>query len=137
MPGSGEIQSAQGTTVTFGGVALGHLTGFDSSHKIGQLSDVTNVDSELIGTGDATRLVRQYDCTSVEPASLSCAFYGAAAFTDEDLGISALLVFDSPEESYSAYAILTEYTHAGSVGQFATGTASFQLNSLPIEGSGS
>lgn len=137
MPGSGEIPSAQGTTVTFGGVSIGLLTGFDSSHKIGQLLDVTNVDSQLIGTGNQARLVRQYDCTSVEPASLSCAFYGAAAFTDEDLGISALLEFDSPEESYSAYAIMTEYTHSGSVGQFATGTASFQLTTLPIEVSGS
>lgn len=135
MPGS--VPSAQGTTITFGGVSIGLLRGFDSSHQAGQLVDVTNVNSATYGAGGTTRLVREYDCTSIEPARLSCSFYGAAAFGDEDLGYVALLEFDSPEESYAAYAMLTEYTHSGSVGEFATGTASFQLTSGVSGGSGS
>lgn len=135
MPGS--IPTAQGTTIAFGGVEVGLLRGFDSSHQVGQMTDVTNVNSLVVGVGADTRVVKQYDCTSLEPARLSCSFYGAAAFGEEDLGIVALLEFDSPEESYSAYAMLTEYTHSGSVGEFATGTASWQLTEPVTGGSGS
>lgn len=138
MPGSGcsAVPSAQGTTITFGGVSIGLLRGFDSSHQAGQLVDVTNVGSAIYGTGADTRLVRQYDCTSIEPARLSCSFYGAGGFSDADLGIVDVLEFSSPQESYSASAMLVEFTYSGSAGEFATGTASFQLTGA-VGGGGS
>lgn len=119
--------SAQGTTITFGGVEIGELRGFDSNHEAGPLQDVTSVYAGVLGSGDDTRTMREYDCTSVEPASLSCTFYGSGPFSHDDVGSKALLEFDSPDEYWYSEAILTGWSHGGSVGEFATGAATFQL----------
>lgn len=139
MPGSGcsAVPSGQGTTIYFDGYGVGRLISFDSSHQVGQMTDVTNVGSGVSGSGADTRLFKMYDCTSIEPARLSCTFYGAAPFNEGDLGRVALLEFDSPEESYQAFAMLTEYTHSASAGEFATGSASWQLTAAAGGGGGS
>lgn len=132
MPGSEQpVPSSQGTVITFAGVEIGLLRAFDSTHEVGQLADVTNEDSEVLGSGTQTRILKQYDATIVEPQQLTCSFYGLPAFVHEDCGVKGTLEFDSPEETYTLEAILVSYTHSGAAGEFATGTATFQTTGAP------
>lgn len=119
--------SPQGTTVSFDGTPIGYLTGFDSQGAAGQLFDATGVDAPVVGSGSDARVVRQYDCTSIEPMVCSFNFFGPPSFTMEDSGRRGALAFDSPGSSISGEAILISFNHAGNVGRWTTGSASFQL----------
>ena len=131
MPG---FYSAQGTTVSFDGVPIGYLTGFDEEVKAGQLYDRTNVTSRVVGTGANARVVREYDCTSIEPPTLTFTFWGPPSYTSDDAGLKAQIVFDAPGSTISGEAILVSFNHAGRAGQWSTGSATFQLTGA-LEGS--
>lgn len=124
MPG---VYSSHGTTVTFNGVAIGYLTGFDVESKAGQLQDATSIDSPVFGTGVNARVVKQYDVTSIEPPTVSITFRGPPSFSVTDAGFKANLVFDAPGMSISGEAILMSWNHSGRVNQWSNGSASFQL----------
>lgn len=131
MPGSGShlpyTHSPQGSSVTFGGVPIGYLTGFDWESKAGELHEVTNVQSSVVGTGANARVVREYDCTAVEPPTISFSFWGPPSFAATDAGLKAQIVFDSPGSTLVGDAILVSFSHQGRVGEWTTGTATFQL----------
>ena len=124
MPG---YASSHGTSVTFGGVPIGYLTGFDSEGAGGQLVEKTNVTSPVVGSGANARVVKQYDCTSVEPLTLSITFWGPPSFTQSDGGKKATLTFSAPGASFSGTAILQRFSYSGRVNQYGTGSATFQL----------
>lgn len=124
MPGR---YPAQGTVVTFGGVNIGFLTGFDVQAKSGQLYDKTNVSSPIVGTGANSRILREYDCTSIEPPTIQITFWGPPSYSATDAGLKAAIVFDAPGDEIYGQAILTEWNHQGRVGQWTTGSATFQL----------
>lgn len=124
MPG---LYSSHGTTVTFNGVNIGYLTGFDVEAKAGQLAETTNVTSTVVGTGANARVVKQYDCTSIEPPTVSITFWGPPSFDAEDAGFKAALVFDAPGMAVSGEAVLMTWNHSGRSNQWSTGSASFQI----------
>ncbi len=124
MPG---YYSSHGATVTFGGVLIGYLTGYDSESKAGQLYERTNVNSRVVGTGANSRVVKEYDCTSVEPPTLSFSFLGPPSYDAEDAGMSATIVFEAPGSTISGPALLLSFSHSGRAGQWSTGVATFQL----------
>lgn len=124
MPG---LTSPHGTLVTFGGVAIGYLTGYDVDCQAGEVHEVTNVNSPVYGTGAATRVLRQYDCTSIEPPTLSIEFWGAPSYSATDAGLAAQIVFDSPGFYLIGQAILKSFNHSGRAGQWTRGTATFQF----------
>lgn len=124
MPGR---YSSHGTFVSFSGVDVGYLTGFDNESKAGDVQEVTNVNSPVFGTGANARVLKQYDATSIEPPTLSFNFWGPPSFAATDAGLKAEIVFDSPGSSISGEAILVSFNHSGRAGQWSTGTATFQL----------
>jgi len=124
MPG---IYSSHGTTVSFNGVQIGYLTGYDWEVKAGQLVERTHVGSRVVGTGANARVVKEYDCTSVEPATLAFAFWGPPSFSTDDAGMKATIVFETAGVEISGPAILLSFSHAGRSGQWSTGVATFQL----------
>lgn len=124
MPGR---YSSQGTVVSFGGVNIGFLTGFDVQAKAGQLYDKTNVSSPIVGSGASARVLREYDCTSVDSITIQITFWGPPTYAVTDAGLKATIVFDAPGDEISGQAILTEWNHQGRAGQWTTGSASFQL----------
>ncbi len=113
--------------VTFAGVQIGALTGFDSEAQAGQLQDVTHGDSQVVGYGEASRVLKEWDCTSIESATASFQFWGPPSFAITDVGMRGLLTFSAPGNTYSGEAILTRWSHSGRKGEFATGSCSFQL----------
>lgn len=131
MPG---LYSSHGTSVTFGDVPIGYLTGFDTESRAGDLHETTNVESEVVGEGALARVIREYDCTSIEPPTITITFWGPPSFSATDAGLKAEIVFDSPGNTIFGEAILTAFSHAGRSGQWATGSATFQLTGA-LEGS--
>lgn len=127
MPGR---YSSHGTYVTFDGVDIGYLTGFDTESKAGDVQEVTNVNSPVFGTGSNARVLKQYDATSIEPPTLSFEFWGPSSFAATDAGLKATIVFDSPGSVISGEAILVSFNHSGRSGQWSRGTASFQLTGI-------
>lgn len=124
MPG---YYSSHGTTVSFNGVPIGYLTGFRWESRAGEMHDVTNVNSAVVGSGATARVVKEYDVTSVEPPNLRISFWGPPSFLAEDAGLKAQIVFDAPGAYLSGEAILESFAHEGRAGQWSTGTATFQL----------
>lgn len=127
MPG---FYSSHGTAVSFGDVPIGYLTGFDWEAKAGDVQEVTHVESPVYGSGSSARVLKQYDCTSIEPPTLSFTFWGPPSFDVTDAGLKAQIVFDSPGATISGEAILLSFNHAGRAGQWSTGVATFQLTGV-------
>lgn len=123
MPG---IYSAHGTTVTFNGVAIGYLTGFDWESSA-QLVESTNVSSTVVGSGSNARVVKSYDATVVEPVKLSITFRGPPSYSSSDAGLRATLLFNAPGYTLSGTAILVSFNHSGRTNQFTEGSAVFQF----------
>ena len=124
MPG---IESAQGATVTFDGVAIGYLTGFDWEVQAGQLAETTNVTSLVIGSGANSRVVREYDCTSMEPPTFTFTFFGPPSYSQYDAGKKGTLSFTTSSTFIEGEAILRSFNHSGRTNAYTTGSASFQF----------
>lgn len=124
MPG---VDSPQGTAVVFDNVAIGFLTGFDVEAKAGPLIDSTNVNSLVVGTSWSSRVVRWYDCTSVEPPTITITFWGPPTYSAYDCGKKGLLEFETQSKGVSGEAILLSWNYSGRPNQYTTGTATFQL----------
>jgi hypothetical protein len=128
MPG---LYSSHGTTVSFNGTNIGYLTGFEFDARSGQPVETTNVTSTVVGTGAKSRVVKQYDCTTVEPPTVSITFHGPPSFLSTDAGFKATLSFNAPGNVFSAEAILLTFNHSGRAGQRSTGSATFQMTGKP------
>ena len=124
MPG---FHSSHGVSVSFAGVAIGYLTGFDDETSAGSLVEYTGSSASILGSGSSSRLLRRYDCTSIEPMKLSLTFHGAPSYTQNDVGTKGTLSFSAPNNSWSAQAILIGWNHSGRAGRFSEGSATFQL----------
>lgn len=124
MPGQ---HSSHGASVTFDGTEIGWLTDFDWEAAVAQLVERTNVTSTVVGTGANARVVKEYDCTEIEPASLSFAYWGAPSVATTYVGRKATLTFTAPGVTISGEAILKNISHRGSAKQWSRGTASFVL----------
>lgn len=110
----------------FGGVVLGRLVGFDSSAEAGQLADVTSAGSALVGSGAGCRVVTSYDCTTIDPPTLTLSIFGPPHYSAADVGMKATLAFFAPGNSRSGVAILVGISHTGRRGEYAESTARFQ-----------
>lgn len=116
------------TAVSFDGVDVGFLTGWDWEAKAGEVHEVTNVTSRVVGgSGENARVVKEYDCTSVEPVTLTITFWGPPSFEADDAGLKGQILFDAPGASLAGEAILQSFSHSGRAGQYSTGSATFQL----------
>lgn len=124
MPG---LESSQGAEVVFDGVVIGYLRDYSIDAAAGQLVDVTNATSAVVGTGANTRVMRVYECTSVEPAKLTINFWGPPSYTVSDCGKKGTLSITTQTMSYGGTAILVDWNYSGSVNTYTTGRASFQF----------
>lgn len=132
MPGivSSHGTSGYPTQVLFGNVGIGCLTDFDVDCQAGQVFEATHVSSPVIGQGSAARVLKEYDCTSIEPPTISLRFWGPPSFAAVDCGKKALIEFDAPGDYISGEAILVSWKHAGRAGQWSTGEAVFRLTGV-------
>ena len=71
-----DIPSCQNVSVSFGGVALGSLIGFDEGYSAASPTDTTGATATIVGSGGNTRVIRQVEITMIEPGSISFRCWG-------------------------------------------------------------
>lgn len=119
--------TSQGSIVTFGGTSIGRLTSFRVTPATAVIEDVTNVGSDVIGSGATARVLREIACTGVEPGGVDITLFGCPPFIGEDTGHEAYLVVAFDGGTIQNYAILESFEVTGNVGQFLTGAARFRF----------
>ena len=118
--------TSQGATVSFGG-AIASLLSIKIDASAGGTTDCTSTTSTILGSGAGARILKELDCTSVEPAKVSITFLGAGPFSVGDIGVKKTLSVSGTGFSVSALAYLSKFGIAASVGEMVTGSAEFQL----------
>lgn len=122
MPG---IESAQGTEVTFDGVTIGYLTGWDISVDASTPVETTSIVSTVVGTGASARVVKNYDVTSIESPTFAFTFRGPPSFSYSDVGKKATLTFSGGGSVWSGEAILKKFSQSAKTNQYTEGSAEF------------
>ena len=124
----GDAASAQGTTVSWGGDNLGMLTSVQVRAGRSQLVDVTSVNATVLGTGENSRVLREVQVASVEPASVSLTAYSTGiAISQNDRGDTRFLEIEGDGWFYNGNAILMDYNLVANVGGFVTVSMEFQF----------
>lgn len=118
---------SQGSSVSFGGGALGSLVGWQVSPGQAVTTDATGVGATIYGTGVDTRLVKQVECAAIDPGTVSVRLLGCPPYTNEDIGTKATLSVDFDGGGIEWEAILMSFEVEGSVGELLRGTATFQF----------
>lgn len=119
--------SSQGSTVSFDGDNLGQLTGWNLSAGQAITADVTGAESEVFGTGETARVLRQLDCVGIEPGRLQVRLFGCPPYTVSEIGSKGTLVVAFTGGSLMAQAILDSFEVEGAAGELLRGQASFIL----------
>jgi len=124
----GDAASAQGTTVSWGGDNLGMLTSVQVRAGRSQLVDVTSVNATVLGTGENSRVLREVQVASVEPASVSLTAYSTGiSVSQNDRGDTRMLNIQGDGWFYNGNAILMDYNLVANVGGFVTISMEFQF----------
>jgi hypothetical protein len=122
------VASAQGTTASWGGDALGMLTSVQVNAGRAQLVDVTSVNATVVGEGLTSRVLREVGVASVEPARVSLTAYSTGiAVGLGDRGDVRMLTITGNGWFYSGDAILMDYNLTANVGGFVTISMDFQF----------
>lgn len=127
MPGSGSLATSQGSTVSFNGIPIGSLLSWEVTPAQATTTDATSQDSTILGAGPQARVVKQVDCTAIDPGTASITFLGGGDFVQNDTGMTGVLAITSDAGTISIEAILVSFTITASVGELIKGTAGFQF----------
>lgn len=128
MPGSGsgEVPSAQGSTVSFGGGELGMLLSIRVAGAGAASVDVTSMQSSVAGTGSGAVIAKELDVLAIDPGSVSVTFFGAGP--NAEVGEKgALSVNVGGSTVISGEAFLSSYEVEATVGDLVRGSATFLL----------
>jgi hypothetical protein len=88
----------------------------------------TNVTSTVIGSGDASRIVKSYDCIAIDPGTVEVTLYGCPPFSSVQIGLRGTVAVTFDGGSISRIAYLEAFDVTGQVGQFLVGKATFKLS---------
>ena len=129
------IYFAHGCSFTWGGTALSHVRTWEFTGSEGEVYEVTNVGSVVVGTGAESRVQKTYDTLSIEPTILRLTFYGPppASGTLATLpGSRGKMVFSIPNKTgvwtYNVDATLSDWSWScQGVAHPQEGTASFEF----------
>lgn len=120
--------TSQGSTVSFGGQALGKLTNWKLAPGSAQFEEYTNVGSTVLGTGQDARVVKQYLCTAIDPGGVDVTLFGCPPYTIGGIGSRGTLAVTFTGGSLSLEAYLETFDVTGQVGEFLVGTARFKFS---------
>lgn len=121
---------SQGSTVSFNGVPIGSLLSWEVTPAQASTTDATSVDSTILGAGSESRVVKQHDCTAIDPGTASITLLGAP-FVSDDIGMVGDLSIDSEAGAISLEAIFVRFSVQAAVGELIKGSAEFQFTGNP------
>lgn len=81
-----DVPDSQGATISFRGVNLGVFVGFTPQFNAGNVHEVTSMRSPVVGSGQNARVLKQYNCTSIEPGTITARFIGSPDLSRDDMG---------------------------------------------------
>jgi hypothetical protein len=119
------VPDSQGATLYFNGLELGVLQDVSPAFAAGSVHEVTSLRSPVIGEGQNARVIKQYNCTSIEPGTMQCRFLGTAGLQRNDVGGSGTLVLSWPGGQISGEAFCSDLQPTLTVGQLQQWTATF------------
>lgn len=122
-----QLDSSQESTVTFNGEALGKLTGWNLTAGAAVMSDATSVESQVIGEGDQTRILKEVHCVAIDPGRLQVRLFGCPPFMISDIGTRATLEVEFEGGSLTCQAILDTFDVEAVPGDLLKGQVSFYL----------
>lgn len=126
------IVSSQGSVLKFQGTSIGYVTGFTVVAGVATMVETTSVMSRVNGAYTDSRVVRQYDCTAVEPGSISVRMYGMPASYTGNVGSKGPMTLTTSEGTISFLEVVLEtWDASASVGELLVGTASFRVTGGP------
>lgn len=118
---------AQGTFARFAGFTLNGLVRFDATPATCSPSDVTGIDSNTVGSGYASRVVRQYHPGTIDPGTATVELLGTPVYSALDTGMIGNLTISGAWGTVSYAAMLSKLTVSGSVGEVVRSTMEFQF----------
>lgn len=118
-------QMSQGATLNWGG-AVGSVTGITVTPRSANLTDISSMNSESIGSGETLRIVNQQACFAVDPGDATVKFLGVA-FSTESVGLEQALTISIGGETISGNAVLESFEWEAAVGELVRGTAKFKF----------
>ena len=121
------IPDSQGATLYFNGAELGLMQGVNTSAAVGNVQEVTSLRSPIIGQGQNARILKQYNCTSIEPGTMQCRFLGSSGLSRNDIGYPGNLVLAWPQGTVNVWAFCSDLQAEFSVGQLQQWSATFHF----------
>lgn len=119
--------SSQGSVVTWNGAQVGRLTGFRWTAATAVFEETTGWAAPVIGVGVNSRVVKQYDCTSIDPGGCDISLRGVLPVFVSQVGHKAVLSLSFMGGGFSLWAYLETFDVTGNVGEFLNGTARFRF----------
>ena len=111
------MASSQGSTVTFDGGQLGQVLSWTTTPATAVVQDTTNYNSDVVGSGWESRVLKSRDCTAIEPGTASATMLGNPGYAWSDVGTKGTLTVSCAAGSIAFEAILKKYEVQGSVGE--------------------
>ena len=123
------IPDSQSAQILFDGKALGVVVDVLPSFNVGNVHEVTDLESTVIGDGAASRVIRQYNVTSIEPGELQARFLGSPDLARADIGNPGTLAFRwSGGRQISGKAFATSLDSEFRVGELIQWSATFKFS---------
>jgi hypothetical protein len=123
------IPSSQSAQILFDNVSLGFVVDVSPSFGVGNVQEVTDLQSTVIGDGAGSRVIRQYNVTSIEPGDLQARFLGSPSLTRADIGKPGTLAFRwSGGKEISGKAFATSLDSEFRVGELIQWSATFRFS---------
>lgn len=119
--------SSHPATVAWKGQSIGRLTRVRVSPGSAVYSEITGINSGLVGTGANTRIVKAYDCVAIEPGSVEVSLYGCPPYADISIGEFGIVSVYMDGVSITREAALDSFEVTGQVGEFLVGQATFKF----------
>ena len=124
-----DIPSSQGAVLSFRGQVLGVLQNVNLSLAVGNKHEVTSMRSQVAGSGQNARVLKQYNVTSIEPGSFTARFLGFPDLTVQDIGAPGVLVFSyGAARTVVGQAFLESLDSEFAKGELVQWAAVFQLS---------
>ena len=122
------IPDAQGTTISFAGVVVGGCLRFGATPSTCDPEDVSTMASPVVGSGNYSSVVRQFNPGAIKPGTASVEIIGSPnaldAFGPRVIG---KLSIRGPWGGVSWDAYISKFTVGGSVGDLVRATLEFQF----------
>lgn len=123
-----DVPDSQGATLRFRGVTLGVLQGFTPAFAAGNVHEVTSMRSPVLGSGQNARVLKQYNCTSIEPGTVTARFVGSPDLARADIGGPGTLVMTwAGGATLSGQAFCSSLDAELAVGELIRWAAEFQF----------